>query len=150
MLAWLLQTDFSGGQPMQTRRGAMVPADLLRVAKRFAKWRERHEVGTRIPEPLWRAAVELAERHGVCRTATALKLGYYALKERVEERTLAAVNAGQSSPRSAFVELPPASVSSSDCVIEFEKGSGWKMSVHLKGIPLPDLVALAHSFWDAR
>lgn len=42
-----------------------LPGDLGRLAGRLAKWRGRRELGARIPEPLWRAAVTMVGRHVV-------------------------------------------------------------------------------------
>lgn len=101
-------------------------------------------MGERIPEPLWRCAVDLAGRYGVSRTASALRVGYYELQKR-----LAALSQGaQAASPVAFVELPPITVGA--CLIEFENASGSRMRMHLQGGQLPDLVALGRSFWDAR
>jgi len=121
--------------------------ELARLAQRFAAWRRSRAFGTRIPEPLWDAAVALAVRHGLSRTAMALKLGYYALKKRVEQT---ASPRRQSAPHPAFVELPAGSLTGpGECVIEFEKSGGVRMRVQLKGVGIPDLVALGRSFWDS-
>lgn len=101
--------------------------------------------GARIPEPLWRSAVTLAGRHGLSRTATALGLDYYALKKRVEAQ--ASAPTGDSARRPAFVELPASTpISSGECLIELAHASGASLRIHLKGHPLPDLVALSRGF----
>lgn len=126
------------------------PEELARLAQRFATWRRSRAFGTRIPEPLWDAAVALAVRHGLSRTAMALKLGYYALKKRVEQAASARQSAEGGAPHPAFVELPAGSLPGpGECVIEFEKSGGARMRVHLKGAGIPDLVALARSFWGS-
>ncbi len=129
-----------------------VPGELARGAARFAQWRRGRGLGERIPEPLWKLAVALAARYGVSRTATALQVGYYSLKERSEEEQPSTNLAGEDRAVSAgFVELPPASLTPvSECVIEFEKASGEKLRVHCKGSCLPDLAALGRGFWEAR
>jgi hypothetical protein len=118
-----------------------LPTDLVELSRRFIQWRRTHAFGTRIPEPLWNAAVELAARHGISQTSRVLNLGYYALKKRIASRA----RRGQSRP--TFVELPPAPAIGSGCVIEFEKPGGLRMRVELKGTP--DLVALGRSFWES-
>jgi hypothetical protein len=64
--------------------------------------------------------VKLAGRYGVSRTARALGVGYYSLKDRVEKETSSSA------------------------------AGGGKMRVHLKGVEVPDLVALSRSFWEGR
>jgi hypothetical protein len=60
------------------QRGEL-PKDLAQARSRFGAWRERRQGGRRIPQPLWNPAVQLANKHGVSRTATALCLDYYSL-----------------------------------------------------------------------
>lgn len=135
---------------MHGRRDIQKPSELAQLAKRFAAWRKTRAVGSRIPEPLWRAAVVLAGHFGPSRTAMALKLGYYALKERFDEATLTREDARKPAPRPTFVELPAASLAGPpECVIEFENAAGSRMRIHLKGSQHPDLVALGRSFWDS-
>ena len=69
---------------MSTRRGRGISAQLENVRRRFEEWRRSRTVRTRIPEPLWAAAVEMAKEHGIHRTAKTLRIGYYGLKKRVE------------------------------------------------------------------
>jgi hypothetical protein len=142
---------------MHGRKARETPAELWRAAQRFATWRRGREVGTRIPEPLWQRAIALARRHGLSRTATALGLDYYSLKQRVEAPAPAPVR--DSSSRPAFVELAASSLIAAplgaaslatpgECLIEFANTSGASLRIHLKGQQVPDLVALGRSFWN--
>jgi hypothetical protein len=129
---------------MRKSKSPAVPASLSRLEQRFAAWREKRAVGQRIPKWLWNSAVGVATQHGVSRTASLLKLDYYALKKRVED-------ASSSGPSSAFVELPSVPLSMmSECVIEWEDVAGSRMRVQLKGENAPDVLALSRSFWDAE
>ena len=129
---------------MRNYQCSEVPAPLSRLGQRFATWRKKRAAGQRIPKSLWKSAVEVAAQHGVSRTAALLRLDYYALKKRVE-------NASSADPSSAFVELPPVSLSMmSECVIEWEDVAGARMRVQLKGQNAPDVLALSRSFWDAE
>jgi hypothetical protein len=148
----------------ESRKNREIPADLLRVAARFARWRHRRELGTRIPESLWRQCVVLAARHGLSRTATTLGLDYYALRKRIEARSSA--TARGPSPRPVFVELaasPPAASSPATsrenvsplatpgrCLIKCTNATGATLCIYLKGHEVPDLVALGRSFWNAE
>ena len=59
-------------------------ASLTEVQRRFERWRGHRAVGTRIPEELWQAAVEVGCTHGASKTSRALGLDYYKLKTRLE------------------------------------------------------------------
>lgn len=62
-----------------------IPHNMRRVYERFQQWRSVH-TGVRlpIPERLWRAAVDVAGEHGVCRKSKVLRLEYGKLKGLVE------------------------------------------------------------------
>lgn len=123
---------------------AVVSSGLLRLEKRFAEWRRSRKRGERIPERLWKSAARMAGKYGLNQTATVLKLEYYSLKRRMDER------ASDTSSDTAFVELPSAAVvHASECVVEFEDGDGASLRVHLKGAEVPDLLALGRNFWNA-
>lgn len=124
-----------------------VPAQLESVRRRFEDWRRARTTGTRIPERLWSAAVEVADRYGVHRTAKSLRVNYYGLKKKVEA---ASSNLGlRSGDGPTFVEIAgPLPSGGSECLLELEDDRGAKMRVHLKGAEMPDLVALSRSFWD--
>lgn len=119
------------------------PGALARGRQRFEAWRRSRKVGARIPEKLWSLAVTLAETHGLSRTASALRLDYHSLKNRVAGR-----KSDSSSVAPAFIELspPPSAPSASECVIELEDGFGARMRVHLRGGEIPDLADLCRSF----
>lgn len=134
---------------MALRGMQKVPAELARAAARWAQWRRTRVLGTCIPACLWESALELAARHGVSRTASALRVDYYALKKRFDAQTPPRRVGSAAAP--AFVELPPPSLATAGvCVIEFEKASGAKLRIELRGSPLPDLAALSRSFWETR
>jgi len=125
-------------------RGGELAQDLARARSRFQAWRCRRQGGGRIPQRLWALAVRLVKRHGVSRTATALGLDYYSLKERSE--------AGVSEPQSsgpAFVELPSPVLVGKQCVVELDNGAGASMRVQLVGYDAADVEALS-CFWNAE
>jgi hypothetical protein len=102
-------------------------------------------VGQRIPEALWKTAVLAAQRHGIGRTASVLKLDYYSLKKRVDES-----DGNESSPvPTAFVKLPSPSretlgnSSMGECLIELEDGAGAFLRIRLSGCTTPDILALS-------
>ena len=137
---------------MRTRKTGGLPARLEGVRRRFEGWRRTRKVRSRIPEPLWAAAVKVAGTYGIPRTAKALRVDYYALKKRVEEMpagTDSKVPAG--AVGAAFLELPaPAWSGCGECTLELEDTGGAKLRVHLKGFAAADLAALGRSFWQAE
>ena len=127
---------------MVGRKRGDIPKSLVLGRDRFETWRRSRKVGARIPDKLWSLAVKLAEAHGLSRTASALKLDYHGLKNRVAGR-----NGDSSSVAPAFIELTsPPLASSTECVVEFEDGLGARMRVHLRGCEIPDLAVLCRSF----
>jgi hypothetical protein len=118
---------------------------LEQVQHRFELWRKRRKRCSPIPEPLWISAVELAREHGLHRTARALRLNYYSLKER-----LSAVEGPpcSSQNQATFVELlTPGARGLSACTIEMENTQGGKMKINLQGLGSADLAVLSDSFW---
>ena len=133
---------------MSTRQTRDLPAPLDGVWRRFVQWRTTHKARSRIPDTLWTAAVKMAGRYGLHRTARALRVEYYSLKKRLEQESVSARGIHEPGSGTTFVELPPVSPGACDCTLELEDTGGAKMRVHLKGIEAPDLAALSRSFWN--
>jgi hypothetical protein len=141
---------------MSTRKKHRLPPGLEAVRRRFERWRLTHTPRSRIPDALWDAAVRLAGRCGVHRTARALRLQYYSLKDRVERQSAVVSERSTRYGGPAFLELsPPADhglagmpVNACECTLELEDAGGAKMRVHLKTAQPPDLAALSRSFWN--
>ena len=131
---------------MELSRRGPLPADLKRARDRFQAWRKRRQVGERIPQPLWAIAARLAGTHGVSRTATALGLDYYSVKQRVEA-------AGREPQLNgpAFVEVSPTPLMAvRHCRVEIDNGTGVRLRMELVDYDAADLEALARGFGDAR
>lgn len=129
-------------------RTSAVPTGMRKVYGRFERWRKSHVGRLPIPERLWRAAAELANEHGVCRTAQALHLEYGKLR-RLAELADASRRATAETPRSAFVELvTPPGIGGLECLIELEGPRG-KLRVQWKGTTAPDLASLSRSLWES-
>jgi len=146
---------------MGTKRTRRLPGPLEELRRRFERWRRTHQARSRISEPLWAAAVKLAGRYGLHRTAKALRVDYYSLKKRIERDAVSA-GARQHTASSAskapakgagarFLELPAAAwPGGGECTLELEDAGGAKLRVHLKGFAAPDLAALSRSFWQSE
>ncbi len=113
------------------------PRDLDDGRRRFERWRRGRPRGERIPEALWRAAVDLARRHGVSKTSVALHLDYYALQRRLAGR-----EPKRDSEEAGLVEVSlPAPAQGARCQIEICDPSGGKVLVDVAGLSAADLAS---------
>jgi hypothetical protein len=62
---------------MKLNQSRTLPTDLLQAANRLAAWRQQRAKGERMPEPLWNLVLAAVRQHGVNRTATVARIGYY-------------------------------------------------------------------------
>lgn len=95
-------------------------SELAPVHRALETWRKTRQHRQPIPEDLWMKLAVLARSHGVSPVSQALRLDYYSLKRRVNERM----------PTSDFVEvkLAPANQPTRGCTAE--RASPWS---HLSG-----------------
>jgi len=142
-----------------------LPAGLETLRRRFERWRRTRKGRCPTPDRLWEPAVKAAGVHGLHRTATALRVNYYALKKQVEragaggdlpaeagsasrDASDGPVGSGDGRTVATFLELaPPASRNAGECVLELENPGGAKLRIHLKGVEVPDLAAMSRDFW---
>src|SRR5208283_2902828 len=118
---------------MPRSKAPIVSLEEARV--RFEEWRTNRRGKARIPADLWSAAVEVARKEGINRTARQLHVAWDDLKRRME--TQGGVPRPPSSP--AFVELlSPPVPSVPECTLELEGHRG-RLRIHLKGASAPDL-----------
>jgi hypothetical protein len=129
---------------MSVRRSADT-LDIDEVRTRFDDWRQTRKGKAHIPAELWSAAVEVARRDGVNRTAAALHLDGGKLKRCM----MAASSVPDKTMPPAFVEMVvPQVVGMSECTIELEGRNG-KLRIHWKGATAADLAGLSRALWDA-
>jgi len=120
--------------------------DLEQLRRRFDEFRSTQPSRSRLPEPLWTAAAELATRYGVHATARALRLDYRGLKKRVENRGRPNQKR-TAATQPTFVELVgPALGAVTDCSVEVESTQGSKLRLELKAIATTELVNLIRTF----
>jgi len=139
---------------MNSRKPQDLPAPLERVQRRFEQWRKAQKARARIPDSLWDAAVKMADRYGLCRTARALPVEYYSLKKRMDQQStdrgippVPVQGIREMGAATTFVELsPPLPAGACDCTLELEDADGSRMRVYLKTTVSPDLAALCRSF----
>jgi hypothetical protein len=127
--------------------------DLEELRKRFEDFRSQHQTRTRLPEELWRAAAEIAERRGMNLVCRRLRLDANSLKKWMGKGVsgprpkYARRKRPAMTPAAAFVELlTPATHVAASCVIEVESQRGGKLRLELKGIATSEIAQLIHSF----
>ncbi len=117
---------------------------LSDVQSQFERWRQGRKRGTRIPETLWRAAVEAAEERGVSKAAQTLSLDYHKLKKRVESTP---VSDSEPATGREFLEMP-LFASAPECVLEMKDAQGARLRVELRGAAATHCEALAQVLWS--
>lgn len=124
-----------------------IPEAILQLQRQLEQFRSTRPKRTKLPEPLWQAAVELARQHGVYPVAHPLRLDYTQLKKRLGGPATRLRKA----PKPAFVELvAPRSAALEGCVIEFESSGGGKMRIQWKAAAPPDWASLLRAWRDVE
>ena len=128
---------------MADGKSARVPT-IEEVVTRFEQWRQTRRGRAHIPDELWSAAIEVARREGVNRTAAALHLDGGKLKRRM---VAAGAVTGKAAPP-AFVEfMAPAGTGMPEYTIELEGRNG-RLRIHCKGATAANLAELSRALWD--
>jgi hypothetical protein len=123
------------------------PAGYVRLRERIETWRKRRLKPGAMPEELWQAAARLAEKHGINPTAKALRLQYYALKDRVDGRRRRGRERAAAGRKPTFVEVPRLAPASWGNALEIERPGGTKVTLRLSSAV--DVVAVLESVWRA-
>ena len=132
---------------MRSNAKPPTPEPIVQLQRQLDQFRSTQPRRSRLPESLWRAAVELARQHGVYSVAQPLRLDYMGLKKRLGEPS----SHRRKTPRAAFVELftRPA-VALEECVIEFESSRGAKMRIQWKASAPPDWTSLLRAWRETE
>ena len=120
-----------------------IPEAILQLQRQLDQFRSTQPQRTKLPEPLWQAAVELARQHGIYPVAHPLRLDYMGLKKRLGGIPVLRRKA----TKPAFVELI---APQEECVIEFEAPSGSKMRVQWKASTPRDWVSLLRAWRETE
>lgn len=122
-----------------------LPGEVGEVGSRIEAWRRGRVKRERMPLDLWDCAVELASRHGVCRVARALGIGYAALQRRVAG--VAGIRSSARVPAHGFVELGGFSTSGwSGTEIEIAGRDGSRLAIRVAQGAAVDLAGLVAAF----
>ncbi len=139
---------------MGRSKAARLPPDAAKVRRRIDTWRRTREKRTRMPEELWRGAVELAQIHGVHAMSRGLRVRYESLKQRVVEAEAATAGPNREREGDAeLVELTPAWVGAgvpAQCIVELHEPGGARMRIRLPDAGAIDVAAFAEAFWNRR
>jgi hypothetical protein len=124
-----------------------IPEAITQLQRQLEQFRSTRPTRTKLPEPLWQAAVELARQHGIHAVAHPLRLDYTRLKQRVE-----GISSRPRNPATpAFVELIGRGAATlPECVIEFESPSRSKMRIQWKAAVPPDWASLLHAWHQTQ
>lgn len=121
-----------------------IPSELLELSQRLDQWRKDQPPRTRLPESIWTAAIEMAQRHGLHRTTKALRLDYTRLKKRMPAP---AQPSGTAQPPAFLEVLTAPSCGPVECVVEWESTRG-RMRVAMKG-ETPDWASLLRAWRES-
>jgi hypothetical protein len=119
-------------------------ADLEQLRQQLTTFRNTQPVRSRLPEPLWAAATELATRYGVHRIARELRLDYTGLKKRVEQHERPKPKPA-ASVTPTFVEWVGPAAAVTPCRVEVESAHG-KLRFELPVMATTELVSLLRAF----
>ena len=123
-----------------------LPDDLAQLQQQLTEFRNTHRVRSRLPEPFWTAAAEIAQHYGVHQTARVLHLDSVGLKKRVEGRKRPKRKRTASPAATTFVELVgPAAATVASCRIEVEATAG-KFRLELPTLEATELANLMGVF----
>jgi len=123
-----------------------VPEAIEQLQRQLDQFRNTHSTRTKLPEPIWQAAVELARQHGVYAIAHPLRLDYMGLKKRLGESPRAATKA----TKPTFVELVAHPATVDEFVIELESLRGGKMRIQWKAAAPPDWASLLRAWRETE
>ena len=120
-----------------------IPEGIVQLQRQLDQFRSTQPRRTKLPEPLWQAAVELARQHGTYSVAQPLRLDYMRLKKRLG----GIPTLRRKATKPAFIELTaPHTMPLEECAIDFECPSGRKMRIQWKASAPPDWVSLLRAW----
>ena len=129
---------------MNTKYHTNIPSALSAARRQLDLWRSQQpNKRTRLPQELWRKAVVLAKEHGLNKTARALNVKYDSLRKHLHEA--GAAEESSVKPQPDFIELLPGTMTPGgvECTIEWADGHNATVRMHIKGVGLSELTALA-------
>ncbi len=137
----------------RTQRRAL-SAGVRELRGRIEQWRRTRKSRCRMPEPLWDAAVALAQEHGVYGISQALRVSYDSLKTRLARAAKADGRGLGQAVGAEFIELAAASPimapPMAGTVVEVVERNGTKLTIRLAAGTKLDVAALMKGFRSRR
>src|SRR3954470_3330301 len=100
---------------MNQKSAPPIPEAIVQLQHQLDQFRSSQPRRTKLPEPLWQAAVELAREHGIYSVAHPLRLDYMGLKKRLG----GIPSLHRKAAKPAFVELTaPRATPQHECAID--------------------------------
>jgi hypothetical protein len=125
------------------RQSMPLPEAIAQLQRQLEQIRSSQPPRSRLPEPLWGAAVELARQHGIYPLAHALRLDYMGLKKRLNGMP----DEQRKKRKTGFVELAASRPTvMPECVIEFASANDAKMRIEWKAAAPPDWASLLRAW----
>jgi len=129
------------------KNASPIPEAVLQLQRQLDQFRGTQSRRTKLPEPLWQSAVELARQHGIYSVAHPLRLDYMQLKKRLG----GVPSLRRKKTKPAFVELiTPHPETLEECVIEFESAGRGKMRIQWKAATPPDWTSLLRAWRETE
>jgi hypothetical protein len=129
------------------RKSTPIAEPIAQLQRQLEQFRSTQSRRTKLPEPLWQAAVELARQYGVYPVAHPLRLDYTRLKKQLGGPP---TRRQRRPTKPALVELiAPGRTTPEEYVIEFESSGGSKMRIQWKSTAPPDWTNLLRAWRDA-
>lgn len=130
------------------RKSTPIPEPIAQLQRQLEQFRSTRSRRTKLPEPLWQAAVELARQYGVYPVAHPLRLDYTRLKKQLG---VPPTRRQGRATKPAFVEfIAPSRTTPEEYVIEFESSGGSRMRIQWKSTAPPDWTNLLRAWRDAE
>jgi len=137
------------------KKKPVLPRRVAALGKRITQWRQTRKKSKAMPAGLWREAVKLAETHGTCRIARAVRIDYSALRRRVNEQK---VQRDPPCTPPGFVQWRPMSLplgvseharsAHHGTEVEYSDPQGAKLICRVAEGMEVDVAALAEQFWS--
>ena len=87
---------------MNRRQTEPIPEAIAQLQRQFDQFRSTQPRRTKLPEPLWQAAVDLAREHGIYAVAHPLRLDYVGRKKRLSGVSHSRARASVNTPKPAI------------------------------------------------
>jgi len=130
------------------RKSTLIPEPIAQLQRQLEQFRSTQSRRTKLPEPLWQTAVELARQYGVYAVAHPLRLDYTRLKKQLGGPP---TRRQRRTAKPAFVEfITPGRTTPEEYVIEFESSGGSKMRIQWKSTVQPDWTNLLRVWREAE